>query len=109
MTYSLSTLFQPEKSKGDYEHLNQIILLLSLGYSVVPTSLRIKDKMGVPCWLIKLRIWHCCAVAQVTAVAQVHSLAWEVPFGMGMASQGPEHLFALDSSTLPSLTPLQPH
>ena len=33
----------------------------------------------------RLRIWHCCSVVQVTTVALVWSLAWELPYATGVA------------------------
>ena len=39
----------------------------------------------VPLWLSELRSRYSAAVVQVTAAAQVQSLAWEFPHAMGPA------------------------
>lgn len=41
-------------------------------------------------WCSRLRICVATVVAEVAAEAQVRSLAWEVPYTMGVANQNPK-------------------
>ena len=53
-----------------------------------PVHLNIKIwKSGVPTWFRGLRIQRYHAVALATAVAQVRSLAWELPHAVGAAKK----------------------